>query len=750
MRLIALFCFFLWVQPVVFSQCTVSGKITQENATAPIPGVNVYIPGQNIGVVSDSSGCYRLENLPEGEVYLQYSFIGYKTVIIDTLLKGKEMILNINMQPTVIQAQEVVVTGGLPGSQHENAIKVDLIKRKELASVGSPSFNEALASVPGVQVISKGPGVGKPVIRGLSLTNILVLNNGVRLENYQFSENHPFLIDEFGIDRVEIIKGPASLIYGSGAVGGVINVIREKPAPEGEILGETNLRYFSNTLGWNGDAGIRGSGKNISWGFHSGCKSHADYLDGHSVYVPNTRFNTRTVKGDLGFHNKFGSFNLFYDYHHDKLGMSVEPVFALISNRSKKNNIWYQDLTDHLISSRNSFYPGRFKVNVNTAYEQNNRKLNGSSYTPAYNLVNMTLKTFTYEAKVFLPSNENAEYLVGAQGMIQHNKNAEAPNHIIPDANINDISFFSLLQHYFLNKKIMFQTGLRYDFRNIRVPLYSVNSYRSDSLYQLQLDSIYRNFSGSVGAVWHFNDNFLIRTNIASAFRSPNIAELTQYGMHGVRFEMGNQHLVSQQNYETDLDLHYHSSYATFDVSGFYNKINKYIYLSPTGDTTNEGQKIYCYKQTNAFLYGGEAGIHVHPHPLDWLHLRTTFSYVVGKQDNKAYLPFIPAARLKTEIEIMNKNIGRLQNCYFLVGYERVFSQNHPAMFETSTPGYGLVNAAIGTTLKLGRQKINLSLTGSNILNIVYIDHLSTLKDLHVFNPGRNLRLAINIPFRVK
>ena len=105
-----------------------------------------------------------------------------------------------------------------------------------------PSFIEALTDVPGVAMISKGPGVGTPVIRGLSLSNILFLNNGVPMQNFQFSENHPFMVDDNGIERVEIIKGPASLLYGSGAVAGVVNIIKESPAPDGKIMGDFNLK----------------------------------------------------------------------------------------------------------------------------------------------------------------------------------------------------------------------------------------------------------------------------------------------------------------------------------------------------------------------------------------------------------------------------------------------------------------------------------------------------------------------------
>ena len=140
-------------------------------------------------------------------------------------------------------------------------------------------------------MIAKGQGVSKPVIRGLSMNDVLVMNNGVRIENHQFSENHPLGIDDNDVERIEIIKGPASLLYGSDAIGGVINFIKEKPAPVGKILGGYRIQLHSNTLGMNNSIGLKGASKNLFGGFRFGNKTHADYLQGGGDYVPNSRFN---------------------------------------------------------------------------------------------------------------------------------------------------------------------------------------------------------------------------------------------------------------------------------------------------------------------------------------------------------------------------------------------------------------------------------------------------------------------------
>ena len=191
----------------------------------------------NMGTVSDKNGDYQLINLPNGKNRIQFSFVGYANRIETVELNGESVELNITLKQTAVEADEVVVSGVYNSTQHDNAVKIDVLKLDLHTVKSTPNFSEVLTQVPGVDMISKGSGVSKPVIRGLSMNDILILNNGVRFENYQYSSHHPLGIDEFGIEDVEIIKGPASLLYGSDAIGGVINFIKEKPAPSNFLWG---------------------------------------------------------------------------------------------------------------------------------------------------------------------------------------------------------------------------------------------------------------------------------------------------------------------------------------------------------------------------------------------------------------------------------------------------------------------------------------------------------------------------------
>lgn len=268
----------------------------------------------------------------------------------------------------VVEGQEIVISGNFTSTQHDNTVKINTINARQLEQSGSPSLIQTIAETPGVDMISKGPGIGSPVIRGLSLSNILFLVNGIPLNNYQFSENHPYMVDEFGVKRVEIIKGPASLIYGSGAVGGVINLIDEEPALKDKIEGIAGFKYFTNTKGLSGNLAIKGNQNGFFWGVQGGVTSHMDYKQGNGDIAHNTRFNRTSFKINTGLIRKKAIYKIIYQQSKDKLGLAVEPAFPLTIVNERKNEVWFQDLTDHLVISQNKFFLGKLRLDLNLAY----------------------------------------------------------------------------------------------------------------------------------------------------------------------------------------------------------------------------------------------------------------------------------------------------------------------------------------------------------------------------------------------
>ncbi|MFA6806282.1 MAG: TonB-dependent receptor, partial [Bacteroidales bacterium] len=727
----------------VNAQNHIKGKVTDIN-NIPLIGTSVFFPELNKGTITNQEGEYLIRNVPNGKIKVQFSFVGYNTEIKTIEILQNENIVNAIMTIAIIQTQEVVITGGYVSSQHENAVKIDVLKSETFALSGTPNFMESLARVPGVDLISKGQGVSKPVIRGLSMNDILVLNNGVRIENYQFSENHPLGIDDNDVERVEIIKGPASLLYGSDAIGGVINFIKEKPAPIGEILGDYRLQLHSNTLGMNNSIGIKGASKNLFGGFRFGNKTHADYLQGGGDFVPNSRFNEMTFNANMGFTGKVGTFKFFYDYFKQDLGMTVPAIELLIRDQGRKNEIWFQDLEHQLISSQSILYLGKFKWDINVAYQNALRKLQTTLEVP---FVEMNLNTISYESKLYLPSNGKSEYIIGLQGMLQNNRNLNnRDSQFLPDANIHNIGFLGLAQYTFL-KKLKLQGGLRFDI--YKTETFALGTYGTSNYYA-PVNKNFSNFNGSLGATFQPLEKIMIRINFAKGYRVPNLSELTSNGLHGSRYEIGNENLSPENSFETDLSMHYHGDFLSFDLAGFNNQINNYIFITPTTDTSSTGVGIYRFSQTNAKLYGGEAGIHFHPKSLPWLHIEATYSYVVGKQKDGNYLPFIPAQKFRYEIRAESNKIGFLIKPSIKLSALTALKQTNPSLYETATDGYTIVCFSVNTAFPIFKQILNFGIAINNIFDVQYFDHLSTLKPLMYFNQGRNISVSLKVPFRIK
>ena len=716
-----------------YSQNIISGTITNTSNT-PLSNVQVYVEHLKKGTLTNENGYFELKNIPNSTLKITAQFIGYNTQNKTVTINKINTVINFTLKETVYRMDEVVISTPFNKLQSENAIKVELINAKEIESGGNISLIKSIASIPGVDMISKGTGISQPVIRGLSKTNVLMLNNGVKMENFQFSSGHPYIIDEFGIDHVEIIKGPASLLYGSDAIGGVINLIKERPAPEGKIIGDFNTQYFSNTEGYAANLGVKGSSNNLNWGIRSSYKSHEDYEDGNGDFVPNTRFNEFGLKTNIGLKKSYGVFNLFYDYNQPNLGICVSNSIALIDHKGRDLEYWYQDLSNHLIASKNTLFLNNYKVDVNFAYQMNNRKLQTDYSTPAFEMVDMDLNTLSYEIKTHFPSTEKSEYLIGFQGANKTNRNNEAPNHVIPNADVNNYSIFGFAQ-YNISNKFKPQFGLRYDYKEIST---------EEETNKEAINQKFNDFSGSVGATYAVTDFLLLRSNLASAYRTPNIAELTQNGYHNGRYEVGNPDLVSQRSYEADLSAHLNLDKFLIDVSGFYNKINDYIFISPSDETTSNGSIIYYYNQTNAKIYGSELLVNYQAYK--WLNLNLSYNFLVGKQNDDSYLTYIPQNKLRANIEISKTKLGILSNLYFKTGILVAEDQNHPSIYETKTSGYTLINLGFGANIK----SINVSLQANNLFNKTYVDHLSTLKDLGYNDIGRNITATIKIPFTLK
>lgn len=714
------------------SQNKLSGKITN-NQKEPLLGVEVYIEELQKGTSTNENGDYELLNLPNNAIKITVASIGYKTVTKIISLLNKETELDFILEEAVFKMDEVIVSTAFNKLQSQNVMKVEHESIKTLQRKGTSTLIEGLTTIPGVSQVSTGTSIGKPVIRGLSGNRVLVYSQGVRIENQQFGDEHGLGLNDSGIESVEVIKGPASLLYGSDALGGVLYFTPEKFAEANTFIANFDQKFFSNTLGSNTSTGLKTSSDNWKFLARGSYNTHSDYEISNGDRITNTRYNETDFKTGIGYSNSKISSVFRYNYNKLDLGMPEDGIAEQTSN--KKTMYPKQGVSNHLLSFNNILFFTNSKLDVDLSYISNDRSEFEDSNIA---VLQMKLNTFNYDAKYHLPKSGKFEAILGIQGMHQNNENF-GEEYLIPDAATNDIGFFGTTNFEWKSNVIL--AGLRFDNRSITSEAYGIPG--EEGSFEA-IDKSYNSFNASLGYKTNLNDNLIVRLNAASGFRAPNLAELTSNGVHeGTnRYEIGNSDLKTEQNIQTDLNIEYNTDHFEFSVNGFYNHLNNYIYTSPTGETL-ENNDVFNYIQNDAKLYGGEIGVHFHPHPLDWLHIESSFETVTGKKQNGDYLPLIPANNwnntLRTEFNIKNW----LSDGFASLNVSSTFNQDNVSGFETASNGYSLVNLGIGGTIIFRKKTFEINLNGNNLFDESYIAHLSRLKADCIQNIGRNIIMGV-------
>ncbi len=736
----------------LWSQNSIKGIILDE-IEVPVMGADIYIEQLHIGTTSDNNGNFELQNIPQGSHKLSISYVGFNTQNIEINLASSTIKLNISLVPSVFHMDEVIVSAPFNKLQSENVMKIESRSIETLRKTGAPTLMQSISNIAGVSEITTGTGIGKPVIRGLSGNRVLVYTQGVRLENQQFGNEHGLGMNDSGIESVEVIKGPASLLYGSDALGGVLYLNPEKFAYQDETKIELSQNFYSNTLGSNTSVGLKTSKNRLKLIFRGGFNSHADYTIPAGDKVTNTRFNEKDFKAGIGLNLDQFVTEFRYNYNQSEIGI---PDGIGEQTDSRSVELPYQDLETHILSLHNHFYLKESKIDFNLGYIINNRKEfeeehdhaddeTGEEESHEGPALDMKLKTLSYDLKYNFAKVGKFETIVGVQGMYQLNRNF-GEEILIPDALINDIGFLAT-STMAINELHSLQGGLRFDYRNLNSDPYEIENPidGQESIIIEGIERDYKNFTFSLGYKAMLFKTITTRINLASGFRAPNLAELTSFGVHhGTnRFEIGNPNLESEQNFQTDISLEYGNEHFEIFANGFYNKLNNYIFASPTGDMI-EDHAVYQYVQSDAKLYGGEFGFHLHPHPYDWLHLESSFEMVIGEQDNGDYLPLIPANKWANTIRSEFKGSKKFSEIYGALILDSYFEQNKVSNFESSTAAYNLFNIRMGGNLNFNKMDLGINLSFNNLLNETYISHLSVLKIDMIPNPGRNIVLGLN------
>jgi len=792
------FTYLLFIQIILFlttslsaqQRFELSGTVSDARTGQPVSAVNIYFPDLKRGGATDDSGEYKILNIPGGKHLVEISHLGYSS-IVETIDISGNVIKDFTLSPSFIENENITVTGvSSATSTRRTPVPVNIIKKEALFSTISTNLIDNLSRVPGVSQISTGPAISKPTIRGLGYNRVVVINDGIRQEGQQWGDEHGIEIDEQNVSKVEILKGPASLMYGSDALAGVINIISVNPAREGETSGDISTSYNSNNRQRNLHASVNGNSNGFIWGINGSYKAAADYKNKYDGYVFNSKFREKNAGGYLGLNRGWGYSHLIISHfdqqpglveglREDATGKFLKPVnengaeimvpAASSDFTSTHPFIPRQRIQHFKIASDNSFIAGENRITVVAGYQQNQRQEFGNVLYPSEKGLWFNLGTFNYNLQYHLAEKNKWKTTFGLNGMAQRNKN-KGDETLIPEYTLFDIGAFIFSQKKY--EELTISGGIRFDNR-------SLHSRQLMEGSVIKFSGFTRNFSngsGSIGLSYQATKELTLKFNLAKGFRAPSIPELASNGAHeGTnRYEYGSQQLKSENSFQADAGVEAVTEHVSFTGNLFYNSVRNFIYyrkLSAAGGGDSllvDGTDQYFafrFDQDNAVLFGAEINLDIHPHPLDWLHVENTFSWVRGmlgtEQDGSRNLPFIPAARLINELKVdFLKSGKRVKNGFARAELDNTFAQRKPFTgynTETATPGYSLLNAGVGGEItRKGETLFRVYIGVNNLLDKAYQNHLSRLKYTEinnatgrqgVFNMGRNFSIKFDVSF---
>ena len=667
----------------------------------------------------------------------------------------------------LVELDEIVLSIPFSQTLGKSVIKVDKINFNEINPIIKQYISKSVSRLPGVSIITTGPNIAKPSVRGLSFNRVLVYSQGVRLENQQWGEEHGIGLSSSGAQSVEVVKGPLYVLYGSDAMGGVVYIEPENYLDSDGLLVDYTGIYNSNYNGLNNNLGLSGRSGKFSY------LLRADLIDNDNFSTPdneieNTWFEQTDIKAGINYESEKFTSDLRYsitdsdigiphmDEDHDDHGHDDHDDHddheGHEDHDEHEEDAHYQELKHSTLTWQNTFDLGNnHTLDITLGNQINERKEFGGHEEEGHDdhddhddheeeghddhddhgghsdgeaELDMELITNTIDVKLLMPQNEDFNMIIGVNLLDQTNKNFGHET-LIPNSEMNDFGLFGLAE-FSMDNNSQVIAGLRYDSRSI-----SSGSISND----------YSNFNGSLGIKKDFS-NSTLRFNLSSGFRAPNLIELFADGVHHGTFQYkkGNPNLEAEKSLQTDVSLQINkeSSLISFDL--FFNEISDYIYLSPSNQM-QEGFQVYDFLQQDATLYGGEVHLNKDTN-INWLSYYTSIEYVFAETTDGEALPFISPLTFNQVFTLDFSEEYSLE-----VDFLAKAKQSRVSMFEEETAGYAILNLSGSWMTSFLNNDLNIFWSVDNVFDKEYYDHLSRLKTAGIHEMGRNVSVGLKYNF---
>ncbi len=794
--IVIIFCLFIF-ELSTHAQM-ISGTVADTETRQPIGSCSIIILNTALGTTTDAAGKFKL-TIPQDIISakLLVSFIGYVpyTLQVSPTKNSYEVLL----KATQSALNEVVVTGVSKATlARENPVSIISVSPKAIERTTESNIIDVLVkNVPGLNAVKTGPNISKPFIRGLGYNRVLTLYDGIRQEGQQWGDEHGIEVDAYNINRAEVIKGPASLMYGSDAVAGVVSLMPAMPVNNDK---KVHGKYFSEYQSNNGliGNGVRLTYSTNHWayalrGSYRIAKNYINNIDGR---VYNTGFIETNASSTIRYKGNKGSSDLNLTLYDNLQGIPDGSRDSLTRKYSKqifegkndeiKNrpvvsdaelNAYHlsplhQHIQHYRVYSNNRYEIGKGDIDILFAFQQNKRREYNHPSQPQQAGMYVILNTFNYGFRYDAPKIFNTDISLGINGMYQNNKNKNATDFPIPDYQLFDAGTYLFAK--WKQNKWTISGGVRYDLRYLQGNNFYTKTDPATGFGKqaslpdtagayFQFAAFNKTFYGSsvsIGTTYQINEHINLKANVARGYRAPTITEFASNGLDpGAHIiYLGNRSFVPEFSLQEDVGADIHFKDISVTASVFNNNIQHYIYLTQLTDATQnpvvdaQGNKTFQYQQAAAQLYGMEAMLNIHPAVIEGFSFENSFSLIYGynkkkeyksKGLNGEYLPLIPPMKLLSSLNQQVKTKSKILSIIdfkaeadFNAAQNRYLSLDNT---ETATRGYLLFNFSINAQINYTKNStVQLQLQVNNAFDKAYQSNLSRLKYFEYYTQSSN------------
>ena len=786
-RTIILFCF-LSLATNIFGQ--VEGYVLDENKIA-LPGANILLLPDSLLAVTNNDGYFLFENLTGTEYEIKVSYIGYEPGIIPIKMHVDHFdVIKIILNPSSNLLQVVEVTE--EHAKQEETLQSEHIHEDFFQKNLEGAFAKSIEKLPGISAINVGVGIAKPVIRGLSANRIIVNHQGIKQESQQWGSDHGLEIDQFDVERVEIIKGPGSLQYGSDGLGGVINIMPDKLLPKNSFKGSVLGVYKTNNDHYGGSANI---GFNIEDWFLTARYSVQDFADygvpaNSFIYndfelpienerLKNTAGEESNFSISAGISKPWGITRLLYSHYSLNAGLfsgavGIPRSYILTHDGNYRDiDVPKQEVDHYRVSLNQTFFLGENHIAVDIGLQRNLRREFSEPEFHSIPLsqlddpndklaIELELETFSIAAHYEHGFRADWKNIYGFNAQWQHNQRGGF-EYLLPEFRTFRGGVYTITEKK-INHDWLVNGGLRFDIGHndtefFKQFVWDSNENKVDSLISPFTDDKFLNWSASIGTSYTIDEGkWILKANFGKSFRVPYPAETVSNGIHHgtFRHEVGTPDLSSEHGYQLDLSADYNFSKFRGSLALYFNYFDNYIYLGPTFPAQfsrlPEAGQIFQYRQDDAIYTGFE---------FQWtwdfipsFSLDQAIDFVQSyNPETKLALPFTPQPAIRTDLRYNPKDYNLFKDIYLEISHQYHFAASGSLRIDRSeqpTPAYQLFGLSIGSDLHIGNQEIQLNCQVQNFFHTSYLAHLSRYRLINVPEQGRNIVLTIKVPFSGK